>query len=291
VAFVAIASALAATPGLAAQFSGTLEFIEPTGVVGPADDIPVWVRFTLDPASPDPLTIDGTVFDPSFGVPSEYLPTEAQQGRAFFEGKFIGNPFVFINTAFLCSGTFTTSCANGPPYDFEFNTSGPDSINQRDPFSLQPGESFDYLFGTFKPSGPVNAGTYWFYGSYVTLNASGRFETTELVPVLDDDGNPVLVLDDEGNPVPQLDDNGDPVLDDQGNPVFQAQFGPLVLEDAFGSYDIAATPCGGPSVPGDPACDGAFSRTVVPVPPAAWLLGSALGALVLGRQRAGRGTA
>jgi len=57
----------------AAAYTGTLTFIEPTGTVGPTDEIPVWLRFTLDETS-DPLVLtvdaEGT---PPFGVPLETI--------------------------------------------------------------------------------------------------------------------------------------------------------------------------------------------------------------------------
>lgn len=276
-AVLALASVLAAPAALAAQFSGTLEFITPTGIVGPTDDIPVWVRFTLDPDSPDALNLTGdSSTSPPFGVTPEYLPTEVSadlgQGTQSYQGTFVNVLNVFLNTAFLCNGTFTTSCINGPPYDFEFNTSGPDSINFVSQLSLQPGESTDYLFGTFRPTAPVAEGTYFFYGSYLSLNVFGDFESTS------------LVLDEFGEPVPVLDEFGDPVFDDEGNPVYEVKT--VSIPGAGASYDMARTPCS--FGPYEPSCAGAFSRQVVgvvPVPPALWLFGSAVGALALGRRR------
>jgi hypothetical protein len=270
-ALAALASALAAPAALAAQFSGTLEFITPTGVVGPTDDIPVWIRFTLDPGSPDALNLTGDGSgSPPFGVPPEYLPTEVSadigEGLQPYQGTFVNVWNVFLNTAFLCSGTFTASCTTGPPYDFDFNTSGPDAINFVSQLTLQPGESTDYLFGTFRPTAPVAEGTYYFYGSYLSFNVSGDFESTN------------LVLDEFGDPVPVLDEFGDPVFDDEGNPVFEVET--VFIPNADGRYDIAGTPCA--FGPYDPSCAGAFSRTVVgvvPAPPAVWLLGSAVGLL------------
>jgi hypothetical protein len=274
-AVLASSAAMLAMPVQAAQFSGSLQFLEPTGVVGPTDSIPVWIRFTLDPDSPDPLLITTDGGDaPPFGIPLEYYPTEffLDEGSGDVPASTFSLQSVFLNTAFLCSGTFTSSCTQGPPYRFDFNTSPPDSINflptSGTTLSLQPGESRDYLFGSFVPSdGPVAPGSYFFYGSYLSLNFQGFSE--ELRTVLDDDGNPVQLLD----------DNGDPVFDNQGNPVFETQF---EFISARASYDIAGTPCG---FGAGPDCVGAFSRTVVPVPGAVWLLGSAVGLLGWRRRR------
>jgi len=279
IAVLASSAAMLAMPVQAAQFSAALVFIEPTGVVGPTDSIPIWMRVTLDADSPDALVITtDSGATPPFGIPPEYYPTALFLGDGVgvggspFASSFVLDGSVFINTSFTCSGTFTSGCTDGPPYRFEFNTSPPDSINFLPidtTFSLQPGESRDYLFGTFFPSdGPVAPGSYFFYGSSLSLNFYGSSEET------------TLVLDDDGNPIPLLDDNGEPVFDGEGNPVFETQVESL---PAFGEYDFARTPCSSES---DPDCVGAFSRTVVPVPGAVWLLGSAVGLLGWRRRRA-----
>lgn len=264
-----------AMPVQAAQFSGSLQFIEPSAVVGPTDSIPVWIRFTLDAGSPDPLVINtDSGDDPPFGIPPDYYPLEffLDEGAGDVPAAAFSLQSVFLNTSFTCSGTFTSGCTDGPPYRFEFNTSPPDSINflpqSGSVFQLLPGESVDYLFGTFIPSdGPVAPGSYFFYGSSVSLNFFG--ESAELRVVLDDDGDPVQLLD----------DNGDPVFDDLGDPVFETQ---IEYVFARADYDIAGTPCG---FSAGPDCVGAFSRTVVPVPGALWLLGSAVGVLAWRRRR------
>jgi hypothetical protein len=276
VAMAASAAALVAAPAQAAQFSGRLEFIEPAGVVGPTDSIPVWIRLTLDADSPDPLVITTDSGDtPPFGIPPDYYPTEffLDEGNGDVPASSFALESVFINTSFTCSGTFTSSCIEGPPYLFDFNTDPPDSINflptPGTTFSLQPGESLDYLFGTFVPSdGPVAPGSYFFYGSSLSLNFFGQSE--EIRPVLDDEGNPIQLVD----------DNGAPVFDDEGNPVFETQ---TEFVFARGEYDFASTPC---SFGSGPDCVGAFSRTVVPVPGAVWLLGSAVGLLAWRRRQA-----
>jgi hypothetical protein len=67
-----------------------------------------------------------------------------------------------LNVSLLCSGTFTTICGDGPPYDFTFDIV--DNFGSQPNVDLQPGGSYDFLFGTFAPSaGPVAPGTYVFY--------------------------------------------------------------------------------------------------------------------------------
>ncbi len=78
-----------------------------------------------------------------------------------------------LTIGFGCSGTFTTSCTNGPPYDFGFapNPFPPPGTA----FSLPSGASMTYLSGTFTPTGgnPVAPGTYEFYRSVVWMNVGG----------------------------------------------------------------------------------------------------------------------
>lgn len=148
---------------------------------------------------------------------------------------------------------------------FSFNTSGPDTINflpaDGGTFSLQPGESHDYLFGSFAPSaGPVASGTYTFPLTTLMLQFRG-------IGV-----GQVLILDGNGDPIPLLDEDGNPVLDEFGEPVYRTEVtGPL---NVSASIDLAST-----------AGQAAFTRTVVPVPGAVWLLGSALGLVGVTRRR------
>jgi hypothetical protein len=144
-----------AAPARAAVI-GTLEYRDPTGIVGPTDSIDVWLRLTLDPAS-DPITTDasGNVTSPLLG---QVDPSQ-------------------LSSFFICGGTFTTVCTTGPPYDFTFNFSSPfvggTNVN------IAAGSSLDFLFGTFTPSaGPVAPGTYVFSISGVQIIGAPDFETT-----------------------------------------------------------------------------------------------------------------
>lgn len=287
-----------------AAYIGTLAFVEPSATVGPNDTIPVWVRFTLDPAS-DPLVINtdenGT---PSFGIPVANYPqyfSEFNQETPTPDLVSVTATSlirVYLNTWFGCGGvTFTSSCSGGPPYNFSFNVSGPDTINflpaQDTTFTLLPGQSRDYLFGSFTPSaGPVAPGTYTFPSTGLTLNFNAlgtgevlvRDANGDPIPLLDEFGNPVYdqygdsvfqtrtigtgevpVLDEFGNPIPLLDEFGNPVLDEFGNPVYETE--PAVPLDLFADIDIGTTNGGQ-----------AFVRNVVPLPGAIWMFGAAVGA-------------
>jgi hypothetical protein len=159
-ALVLVAKTVSAAP------IATLSFTTPAGIVGPNDAIPVFLTLTLDPSS-SALTTDGAGQITSGLDPGDIPP-----------GFTVDNSWV--NVFFQCSGTFTTSCTTGPPYDFDFQL-GPGSLVFPQNLNLQPGDSLNFLFGTFSPSaGPVAPGTYTFFNAGVTVNFSGT----------DIDGNP-----------------------------------------------------------------------------------------------------
>jgi hypothetical protein len=148
----------------------SLVFLEPTGTVGPTDNIPVLLRFSNNDASL-PFVVDNAL--PLGGLDPAMVPLE---GSRFDPdtNQYVNEPFASytnfsLTIGFGCSGSFTTACTGGPPYDFSFS---PSPFSQ--PYSLAAGASLDYLFGTFIPSaGPVAAGTYEFYRSVVWLNVDG----------------------------------------------------------------------------------------------------------------------
>ena len=156
----------------------SLVFLEPTGVVGPNDSIPVNLRFSNnDPTLP--FIVDSSL--PDGGLDASILPLSG--GRTDpVTGNYVSSDFASytdfsLTIGFGCSGSFTAAgqCTQGPPYTFQF-ASNPFG----NPFTLAAASHVDYLFGTFVPSnGPVAPGTYEFYRSVVWLNVDG----------LDADGN------------------------------------------------------------------------------------------------------
>lgn len=156
----AAAAALAAVPAQAAVIA-TLEFVQPTGTVLSNQPIEVFLRLTLD-ANSDALTTDasGTV-------------TSGFDGGSYAGPIDLNDPNtrIFFNEFFECSGTFTSACGSGPPYDFDFSYAQPNFISPVN-FDLQPGESFEWLFGTFTPTGGnAPAGTYAFFnaGAFIQI--------------------------------------------------------------------------------------------------------------------------
>lgn len=245
-----------------AEYIGTLSFIEPTGTVGPMDTIPMRVRLTLDPAS-DPLMLsDDATATPPFGIPPSNYPDSG--GTADFSGKnysfvaFTSLAGVGFTPLYTCDGTFVgDGCsADSPyPYNWEFEYVADDAISsggfEAAGVNLAPGESLDFTFGKFVPKGPVPAGTYYDYEIELDLVFWGRANFR--VQATDDDG--ALLYDDDGRAVWLPD---------------------LFEGDAWAHLQLGTTPCPWDA---DPSCVGAFSRTVVPVPGAVWLLASACGAL------------
>lgn len=148
----------------------SLVFTEPNGIVGPTDSIAVNLRFSNSDAT-ESFVVDNSL--PLGGLHPDIVPTGAwvlnpdtneYEFRAF--ASYTGFD---LSVGFGCSGTFTTSCVGGPPYNFSF---AGDPFAE--PFTLAPGASMDYLFGTFTPSaGPVAPGTYEFYRSVVWLSVYG----------------------------------------------------------------------------------------------------------------------
>ena len=175
---------------VAALPTGTLTFVTPSGTVGANDTIDIRLRLTLDAASapltfssnpltgfaPADLPVQGTYVDPVTGL-SEMR-------------NFALHDAAFLNTYYLCSGTFTDVCSPSANYSFEFwlaSTPGNPSVNFLDNFALPAGQSTEYLFGRFIPAaGGAAPGTYTFYSSGLTLyfegkDANGNFLRSESI--------------------------------------------------------------------------------------------------------------
>jgi hypothetical protein len=151
----------------------SLTFKDATGTVGPNDSIDIWVTLSLD-ATSDPLTFSNSPF--TF-VPADFLPTDGALNSNGDPAVFASYTHVQTNTSFWCSGTFTNVC-DPSAYKFDFHTDNSDpakpSFNWLATFDIQPGETRNYLFGTFIPNGgPVAAGTYTFYGAEFNLEFQG----------------------------------------------------------------------------------------------------------------------
>jgi hypothetical protein len=157
-------------PGLA------MSFIQPTATVTPTSPIDIWVRLTLDPAAA-PFVFDGTTPGPSgtFGMPAGLLPglasyTSVRTSAAYNCGILIG--------AVVFQDEFAHVCNLANPYDLAFNTGGgpapQPSFAGLDAFTLQPGQSYDFVLATLTPRGAgAPPGTYRQRFVYATLDVRG----------------------------------------------------------------------------------------------------------------------
>ena len=174
----------AATLAQAALPTVSLSFTEASGIVAANETIEVWVTLTVDAAS-SPLVFDGGAPAP-FGFNAADLPAQGNYNdpASFGTGRVDFDVYtgVSTNTAYGCSGTFTNVCDAGA-YAFDFHlvsAPGKPSFYGLQTLNLQPGQTFNYLFGTFTPVGGLAApGTYEFFNTYATLvfegfDANGR---------------------------------------------------------------------------------------------------------------------
>lgn len=168
--FAAVLGALAlagigATGAQAQSATGTLTFLQQTGVVGPNDLIPVDVRLTLDGNS-SALTVAG-------GFVTTGGPSEEQLTLRQFD--FSGPYSVGLNYSAFCTGSFFPPNGCGPDlYGFNFGTGLPLD------FTLLGGESIDFNIGLFTPQpGGAPEGFYNFYVAKVFIEAY-RFDEQNL---------------------------------------------------------------------------------------------------------------
>jgi hypothetical protein len=175
-----------------AAIEARLVFDQPTGTALATQDIEVWLTLSLLAGS-DPLDFDSNAIPfNTTGLPQP-LP-DIGEWRDNATGTSGNSDFVvydgaFMNTAYTCSGNFTSGC-DPAAYRFEFHTDNSDplrpSINFRSSFSLSAGQSFSFLFGTFRPmGGAAPGGIYTFYNAEVDVSvtgvdAQGRFLTASI---------------------------------------------------------------------------------------------------------------
>ena len=171
-----LAVGLLSSAAWAALPMGTLEYVQRTGTVGTTDDIPMWMRFTLSAAS-SPLTFSS---NPLTGFNPADLPAN---GRRFdpVTGTIIDVPFASIQSAtiqswYTCNTTFFTGCDTGGEYSFLWGGDEPGFPNPsgRDSYTMNPGDSVEYLFGTLQPrAGAAAPGTYDFLNVGLQLTFRG----------------------------------------------------------------------------------------------------------------------
>jgi len=147
----------------------SLSFTNPTGTATSTDTIEIWVTLSLDPSS-EALTYDSSI-SPLAGLPASLIPTE---GYDYVTSSYV--PFASYTdarplTGRYCNDNFTNGCSAGE-YTFNYTTSWFDIRNNS--FTLNPGESRDFLFDTFIPTdGSATPGNYIFYNGYLGFNIIG----------------------------------------------------------------------------------------------------------------------
>ncbi len=177
-----------AAPPLAAQgWPGlTASFIAPTGTARATDDIDVWMRLTLAPTA-QALTFDRAAGAPDFGLPAGFLPPFASYSVVTTSPYFdcAANTFGGL----LAPDAPAVPCRAGAYRFFPHltETTGRPDFSSRTGFTLLPGESFDYVLGTFRPQhGAAAPGTYSFRnaGAHIALagaDAQGRVLTANVL--------------------------------------------------------------------------------------------------------------
>lgn len=152
---IACGFALAASVPAQAALIADLSFVQQTGTALSNQSIDVYLRLTLDPLS-DALTTDAS------GTPTSGFDYLGYAGPVDLNDP---STRVVLNNFFECSGNFGSSCTGGPPYEFNFNYAAPSFIGIAN-LDLRPGDSYEWLFGTFAPTGGnAPAGTYSFFNA------------------------------------------------------------------------------------------------------------------------------
>jgi len=176
---LALLALLAAPAAAPAQFPGlSMVFTDPTGVVGPNDAIEIRVRLALDAGAPGPLTFLGYDAPAPFGLPASLIPSDGYYWLSNVTAPFARYTFSATGLAYGCVGDSFWSACSGGPYAFVWWTDRTDSTRPVVPgpyaVTLLPGESVDYLFGTYTPSAPVAPGTYRFTDAPFLISIMGE---------------------------------------------------------------------------------------------------------------------
>lgn len=135
----------------------TLSFTTPADTVTPTDSIDVWVTLSLDPSS-EALTFDW--FAPYGGLPASMIP--AGIFASYSHMNMYSNAHCADSTP---NGNFFNGCGPG---EYSYTPAPSGSAGSwfaiENPFVMNPGESRDFLFGTFAPAnGAVTPGDYTIY--------------------------------------------------------------------------------------------------------------------------------
>lgn len=172
-----VAGALLLGSSAHAAIEGSLHFTTPTGTARPTDIIEVWGTLSLS-ASSGPLTYDRSNTTAPFGLQSlpefghiqySYSPTDTV--------KFASYTSSFVVIGRTCVGNFTAGCDEGQYTGEQGSTNW---FHLEEPFTMNPGESRNFLLGTFTPTDGTAAldtymtnGEFWIGIGVRGLNISG----------------------------------------------------------------------------------------------------------------------
>ena len=141
----------------------SLQFKDPIGTVRPTESFEVWVTLTLA-ADSDPLLVDRNAGYP-FGFPTSFIPSRSFGGAPFASYSSVSS-YVFMS----CEGSLPTDNCRSEIYELDYNFGENSFHRDLESGEMMPGESRDYLFGTFVPSGSAPL------GEYVLFNIGYGFE-------------------------------------------------------------------------------------------------------------------
>lgn len=160
---VVSASAAAQIPGI------TVEYLDRVGTGTPTSSFEVWVRMSMATGA-TPLAFNGNDVGNDFGLPTSLIPTMGWNGTAFV--PFASYDWAITNVGYEGGGDFW-----GSEFDFHFHSTsepGKPAFNFFSSYNFAPGETVDYLLGTFEPVGGFAApGVYYNFNIYPLIQFFG----------------------------------------------------------------------------------------------------------------------
>lgn len=174
----AIATSLALSASVWALPATTVNWVQRTGSTSGTEPVEVWLRLTVTQLDAGPLFLDGT----SSSFSEQDFANIWQRGfdriNTISNGANVpcGNDDTFFPQPPLrrCSDTAAA-------WRFQFNH-GADGFIAQQAMPLAPGESRDYLYGTFTPrNGPVAPGLYSLSTASMSISVTGNYANGDFI--------------------------------------------------------------------------------------------------------------
>lgn len=168
----------AASPALAA-LDASLSYTQASGSVAANENIELWVTLSLS-ANSEALNFDPNL-PPPWGMASSQLPILGSPPGGYTQYPFATYTDIAQSGHRYCSGNFTVSCqGSGSAYQFNFAHGSNSWLGNQQAFTINPGESHNFLFAVLKPIGGQAApGSYFLHTLGISFDVAG----------LDADGN------------------------------------------------------------------------------------------------------